>query len=198
MFSQPSSEGQHEPSSNRHSARKSVRTVLIVLLLVVIVVLLTFAVVLSGRSITKTLPSSPSPTVAATGSAGSLKITLTLLKTVYNLGEPVNLTVTISNISGQTVNFTHTGLDFNFQVYNDTNSLVFQWSNFRAIPQFVAIEPFPAGTSMSQNFTWLQTCNFNASVIGDQISAGTYFIVGQSGLAYKMQTSPTQITIVKP
>jgi hypothetical protein len=89
-------------------------------------------------------------------------------------------------------------LDFNFEVYNDSNSLVYQWSNFRAIAQFIAIEPFPAGESMSQNFTWLQTCNFNASVIGDQVSAGTYYVVGQTGPTYGLQTTPIQITIVKP
>jgi hypothetical protein len=70
---------------------------------------------------------------------GELQVTLELEKTVYNLGEQVNLTVTITSISNQTVNFTHTGLDFNFQVYNDTNNLVYDWSNSKAIAQFVII-----------------------------------------------------------
>ena len=134
----------------------------------------------------------------ASGENGNLELTMTLDKTSYSLGEPVNLTLTITNISGQTINYTHTGLDFDFQVYNGTNNVVYQWSNFRAIPQFIAIEPLPAGESISANFTWLQICNFNAQVQGDPISPGTYYIVGQTGPIYGIQTTPIQLTIAKP
>ena len=131
----------------------------------------------------------------ASGENGNLELTLALDKTAYNLGEPVNLTLTITNISDQTINFEHTGLDFDFQVYNDTNNIVYQWSNFQAIAQFVTIVPLPPGESMSANFTWLQTCNFNASVQGDPVSPGTYNIIGQTGPTYGIQTTPIQITI---
>jgi hypothetical protein len=139
-----------------------------------------------------------SATSSAIGDNGELQLTLAVEKTTFSLGEPVNLTITLTNISNKTVSFTHTGLDFNFQVYNDSNNLVYQWSNFMAIPQFVAIEPFPAGESRSQSFTWLQTCNFNISVNGDPVSPGTYSIVGQSSSTYGIQTPPVQITILKP
>ncbi len=115
---------------------------------------------------------------AASGGNGTLELNMTLEKTTYSLGEPVNLTLTITNISDQTINFTHTGLDFDFRVYNGTNNAVYQWSNFRGIAQFIVIEPLHAGESVSANFTWLQTCNFNASVEGDQVSPGTYDIIG--------------------
>ncbi len=134
----------------------------------------------------------------ASGGNGNLELTMTLDKTTYSLGEPVNLTLTITNISNQTINYEHTGLDFDFQVYNDTNSVVYQWSNFQGIAQFIAIVPLPAGESRSANFTWLQTCNFNASVNGDPVSPGTYNIIGQTGPTYGIQTTPIQITIVKP
>jgi hypothetical protein len=134
----------------------------------------------------------------ASGENGNLELTMTLGKTAYNLGEPINLTLAITNISNQTINFTHTGLDFDFQVYNDTNNQVYQWSNFKAIAQFIAIVPLHAGESMSANFTWLQTCNFNAQVEGDPVSPGTYNIIGQTGPTYGIQTTPIQITIVKP
>ena len=134
----------------------------------------------------------------ASGGNGNLELTMTLDKTAYSLGEPVNLTLTITNISNQTINFEHTGLDFDFQVYNGTNNVVYQWSNFRAIAQFIAIVPLPAGESMSANFTWLQTCNFNVQVEGDSVSSGTYYIVGQTGPTYGIQTTPIQLTIAKP
>jgi hypothetical protein len=153
---------------------------------------------------TLTSTSSPTPTLnptttpTTTGANGTLQLNLTMEKTAFSLGEPVNLTVTITNISNQTINYTHTGLDFDFQVYNDTNNIVYQWSNFMGIAQFVTIEPLPAGENRSQNFTWQQTCNFNASVQGTQVSAGTYYIVGLTGPTYGLQTAPIQITIANP
>lgn len=134
----------------------------------------------------------------ASGGNGNLELTMALGKTAYSLGEPVNLTLTITNISNQTTNFTHTGLDFDFRVYKDTNNVVYQWSNFRAIAQFITIVPLHAGESMSANFTWLQTCNFSTSVEGDPVSPGTYNIIGQTGPTYGIQTTPIQLTIVKP
>jgi hypothetical protein len=123
---------------------------------------------------------------------------MTLDKTTFSLGEPINLTLTITNISNQTLNYEHTGLDFDFQVVNDTNNLVYQWSNFQAIPQFIALMPLPAGESRSANFTWTQICNFNLQVEGDPVSPGTYSIIGETGPTYGIQTTQIQITIAQP
>ncbi len=89
-------------------------------------------------------------------------------------------------------------MDFDFQVYNGTNNLVYKWSNFIAIAQFITIVPLSPGENISANFTWLQTCNFNAQVQGDPVSSGTYYIVGQTGPTYGIQTTPIQLTIAKP
>ena len=132
----------------------------------------------------------------ASGKNGNLELTMTINKTSYSLGEPINLTLTITNISNQTINYTHTGLDFDFQVNNGTNNLVYKWSNFRAIAQFITIEPLPAGESISANFTWQQTCNFNAQVEGDPVSPGTYNVIGETGPTYNIQTIPIPITIL--
>jgi hypothetical protein len=133
--------------------------------------------------------------IKASGGNGSLELAMTIDKTSYSIGEPVNLTLTITNISNQTINYTHTGLDFDFQVINGTNNVVYQWSNFKAIAQFIAITPLPAGESTSANFTWQQICNFNTQVEGDPVSPGTYNIVGETGSTYKIQTAPIQVTI---
>ena len=98
----------------------------------------------------------PAPAAAvASGGNGDLELTIALVKTDYSLGEPVNLTLTITNINNQTINFTHTGYDFDFQVTNDTNNQVYKWSNFQAFPDIVSITPLQAGMSFSANFTWL-------------------------------------------
>jgi hypothetical protein len=134
----------------------------------------------------------------ASGGNGVLELTMAIDKTTFTLGEPVNLTLTITNISNQTINYEHTGLDFDFQVDNGTNNQVYQYSNFIAIPQFIAIEPLAPGASKSANFTWSQTCNFNEQVEEDPVSPGTYYIIGQTGPTYGIQTTPIQITIDKP
>jgi hypothetical protein len=59
-----------------------------------------------GTAQSGTPTSTPTATVASRGN-GNLELTMTLDKTVYSLGEPVNLTLAITNISSQTINFTH-------------------------------------------------------------------------------------------
>ncbi len=144
-----------------------------------------------------TIPQSPNQLIAS-GTNGNLQLTITLNKTTYSLGEPINFTLTITNISGQTINFTHTGLDYDFRVTNDTNNLVYQYSNFLAIPQYVFIQPLPAGASMSANFSWLQICNFNTAVQGEPVSPGTYNLIGLTGPIYGIETTPIEITIIEP
>ena len=134
-------------------------------------------------------------TILASGGNGILELTVSIDKNSYSLGQLVNLTLTITNISNQTINYEHTGLDFDFQVYNGTHNLVYQWSNFKAIAQFIEIVPLPAGESESTNFTWLQTCNFNLSVQGESVSPGTYNIIGETGPTYGIKTAPIQLTI---
>jgi hypothetical protein len=131
----------------------------------------------------------------ASGGNYNLELTITIDKTYYSLGEPINFTLTITNINNQTINYTHTGLDFDFQVINGTNNVVYQWSNFRAIAQFIVIEPLSPGESRLANFTWQQICNFNAQVDGNPVSPGRYNIVGETGPTYKIQTTPIQVTI---
>jgi Intracellular proteinase inhibitor len=163
-----------------------------------IVVLVSYLAFVGSLHLGAAQSSTPTPTPIATvasGGNGDLELTMALDKTIYNLGEPVNLTLTITNISNQTINFTHTGYDFDFQVTNDTNNQVYKWSNFQAFPDIVSITPLQAGKSFSANFTWLQTCNFNVSVENYPVSPGTYNIFGQTGPTYGIQTTPIQLTI---
>jgi len=143
-------------------------------------------------------PSSTSPPTGsqATVVNGSLELTVSVEKTVYSVGEPVNITLTITNISSQTFNFTHTGMDFDFIVINGTNNLVYQWSIGRAFPLFVMIEPLQPGENVTAKYVWSQTCNGNASIEGLSASPGTYYIVGKSNSIYGLKTNPLQITIV--
>jgi len=136
----------------------------------------------------------PTPSQATTAN-GTFELTVSVDKTVYSLGEQVNVTLTIANISNQTVAFTRTGLDFDFTVTDSAGNLVYQYSIGRAVPQFIAIEQFTPGENETATYVWPQTQNSTPATSGIQVPAGTYFIVGKSSAIYGLQTSPLQITI---
>jgi hypothetical protein len=145
----------------------------------------------------QTPTSTPQPTpLQATSINGSFELTISVEKTVYGVGEPVNITLSITNVSKQTVNFTHTGMDFDFIVTNDTDNVIYQWSIGRAFPMFVMIEPLQPGQNVTATYTWPQICNANPSTVGTSVSPGTYYIIGKSNSIYGLQTAPVQIMIV--
>jgi hypothetical protein len=142
-----------------------------------------------------------SVTIAASTSSSNstqvldgLELTMTITKTQYSLGEPVNVTLAITNVSGQTLDFTHSAQDFDFAVYNDTNNLIYQWSSGRVFPQWVMILSLKPNENVTATYVWSQTCNSQSANF--QVSPGTYSIVGETGPAYKLQTPPIQITIL--
>ena len=149
-------------------------------------------------------PSAPTQTPTSTlpptkTSSGGLELTVSLEKTVYNFAEPVNITLTITNISQQTVNFTSTGMNFDFIVYNDTNNLVYQWSYGQAFPAIAFIKPLEPGESVTATYVWPQTVkNSMTSTENVQVSPGTYYIIGKSNQIYGLITASAQITILKP
>ena len=143
-----------------------------------------------------TQSNAPSPTPTPTKTVDGLELGVSLEKTVFNVGESVNVTLTITNISQQTVNFTHTGMDFDFLVYNDSGGLIYQWSVGKAFPMFITIAALAPGGNVTATYTWPQTCNVPASTTNLQVPPGTYYIVGKSNPTYGLQTAPTQITII--
>jgi hypothetical protein len=146
---------------------------------------------------TQTPTSTPPPTpLQATSVNGSFELTVSVEKTVYSVGEPVNITLAITNISKQTVSFTHTGMDFDFVVTNDTDNVIYQWSIGRAFPLFEMIEQLRPGENVTATFTWPQICNANTSTANTPVSPGTYYIVGKSNPIYGLKTAPVQIMIV--
>jgi hypothetical protein len=152
-------------------------------------------------------PPPPSLPPTTEGVNDDLELTMTLEKTEYSLGEPINITLTITNISNQTKNF---GMgpdanDFDFHVYNDTDSNIYSYSNRWegvAIPQYVILETLNAGESLSENLAWPQTCHNTGLSEGVPVSPGTYYIVGRIGPPFfygennTIETAPIQVTIV--
>jgi hypothetical protein len=150
-------------------------------------------------------PLSPTPT--AEGVDDGLQLTMTLEKTEYSPGEPVNMSFTLTNINNQTTTIEFSAYnDFDFRVYNGTNSTLYQWSNRWigvAVPQVIWVDALKAGESLSENLVWNQTCYNTGLSEGVPVSPGEYNIVGQigsviSGKNSTIQTTPIQVTIVAP
>lgn len=152
-------------------------------------------------------PKSPLQTLpTARGGADGLQLTMTLEKSVYSLGEPINITLTIANISNQTKNLDMGPdvNDFDFHVYNDTNSNIYWYSSRwlgSAIPQYVVFETLNAGESLNCTLVWQQTFSHRLGSEALPVSPGTYYIVGRIGPPFfygknsTMETTPIQITI---
>jgi hypothetical protein len=135
-----------------------------------------------------------------------LRLTLTLEKTEYGLDEPVNVTLTITNISNQTIEFSEAPSWWDFLVYNDTHNGLYEWlrSSGRAFPLYVTTVSLDPGMGFTNGvMIWPQLCNSTADRYGaanSPVSPGTYYIVGQyddfgQSSDYNLETFPIQITI---
>ena len=158
------------------------------------------------------------PTAEGVNEQFGLHLTMTLQKTEYSLGEPINITLTITNIGNQTITYTYGAGQwrFDFRVYNGTNNAIYHWSDGR--PFFWELEPITLNpgeslTSGSPPYIWQQTRNNgpdpsppSLSPDATQVDPGTYYIVGQTGpilavngkeISLLIETTPIQVTIVK-
>jgi hypothetical protein len=139
-------------------------------------------------------------TAEAVDEQDGLELNMTLEKTEYSLGEPINITLTITNISNQTINLTVGDPFFDFRVYNDTNSDLYEWS-WSQISLNIEWSPLPLGAeeSLTNRLVWPQTWNDMVFSEGVSVSPGTYYIVGLVfDLPHGLETTPIQVTIVKP
>jgi hypothetical protein len=107
---------------------------------------------------TATQPPTSIPPVNISSLDG-LELIMAIEKTQYVLGEPINIMLTIINISNQTISFNHSGQDFDFVVSNDTNNIIYQWSKDRVFAMFIMIMPLKPQENLTGTFVWQQISN---------------------------------------
>jgi hypothetical protein len=137
-----------------------------------------------------------------------LRLVMQLEKTEYNLGDPINVSLALTNIGNQTIDFQYSARTLDFRVYNDTDNDMYEWSAWRILPCSFISMPIDPGMGLARVLVWPQLCNRSVNlltyeIVGVPASPGTYFIVGQasylvSGQGYELQTTPVQVTIVEP
>jgi hypothetical protein len=178
-----------------------------VILLLAVIVLLSVSLVY-GIRLEFTPKNNPqtSSTPTAYGVYGGFQLTLTLQKTQFSLGEPVNITLTVTNISNQTVQFSYFASWWDFLVYNDTDNGLYEWIfSEGAVPYCGTTYSLDPGIGVARALVWPQTCNSTEIETGwngvlTPVLPGTYYIVGEYGNfggnpEYKLETTPIQITI---
>jgi hypothetical protein len=145
-------------------------------------------------------------TATAVNKAVGLELTVQLEKTEYSLGEPVNMTFTLTNISNKTINLVLVSdIAWDYQVLNATNDLMFDYLSdvftFGAVGFPVQIA---AGQTITARFVWPQAYGpipwFDGELLGitriTPVPPGTYYITGRfSNSSFTLQTSPLQIII---
>jgi hypothetical protein len=158
----------------------------------------------------KTFPTTA--TVKGTGDLAGLELTMTVEKTEYSLGEPINITLAVTNISNQTISVDE-NVHWDFYIFDNMNSTFYNnldnISYMRSIIlsnttvywyQETTIQlplewsgPLNAGQNLTETFVWGQTY-YNELVQNVAVSPRTYYIVG---MGEGMRTPPLQVTIDK-
>jgi hypothetical protein len=162
----------------------------------------------------QTLPTSVS--VEGVGDLAGLELTMTLEKTEYTLGEPINITFAVTNISNQTITFSESPQNFDCYIFDNMNSTfynnmnnisymrsillsnttVYWWQSARKIQPIEWSASLNAGESLTESLVWGQTYS-SPLVLPDEdvaVPPGTYYIVGL-GLGSGLRTPPLQVTI---
>ena len=127
---------------------------------------------------------------------GGLEFTMTLKNTTFKIGEQINITFTVTNIGYQTISYALSFPEFDFIVYNSSNSQLYRWTSFKMFPMIVMEMDLLPGDNRTSILAWRQTCNQSESNNeGIQVSPGQYYIVGRY-VRLGLSTSPLQLSIV--
>jgi hypothetical protein len=105
------------------------------------------------------------------------------------------MTLAITNISDQAVDFTSTAMNFDFIVSNGTGNQIYQWSAGQVFPMIATLKPLAPGESITESYVWQQTYS---SPPDTSVPPGIYYIVAKSNQMYGLVTAALQILIVNP
>lgn len=196
MTSNPrTDEGVHD-SGGGLMARKKVCT------LAVLAMIIAFGLISASTTSVSSSPAGSSLTAEVVDKLGEVKLTFTLWQAVLAPGQSLGMNLTVANIGNRTIGlWSPMGVGiFNFIVYNDSNSNLFEWLLNGVF--FMAVFPLTLnpGDSFSWYLSWDQTCGQNGSSEGVRVSPGEYHIIGQllSESTVLLQTEPLNVYISGP
>jgi hypothetical protein len=139
---------------------------------------------------------SPGPRAVSEVKDG-LQLVLTLERTQYELGAHVPVTLALTNVSNQTVDYANEleKSAFDFRVYNSENTVVYTWT-MGAFAFYNFSAPLAPNTSYTATLNWQGASNFGYP----EVSAGKYYIIGDiinaRGEPALFKTAPLNFTII--
>lgn len=140
-----------------------------------------------------------SPPAEVETTYGPVKLTMRLNKTIYVLGEPVKITLTVTNISNETVLLSFCSpCKTNFVVYNKASQTIFDYFTTRIWADISSGLLLDSGESLSQTLTWnqLEIDNF-PPFASRHAQSGIYYVKGQIGPCLHYVGSPEEYDSLK-
>ena len=125
--------------------------------------------------------------VEAETTYGPIKLTMRLNKTAYKLGEPVNINVTVTNISNETIVLGYTmPPELDFWVYNESSQVIYKYHQVYAWGLAIVDVILNPGESFHQYpwyppLVWDQVEVKFSPYSHIQVPPGTYYITGRTG-----------------
>ncbi len=138
-----------------------------------------------------------------------LSLSMTIDKTVFELGEPVKITFRLENIGNETLNlyFSDGNDAYDFIVYNESNTIVYRKYYDTLYPQVHTPSKMEPGEARGRTWAWWQVDGLvyqgldkDPPAYYEKVPPGTYHITGlfiSHTLNITVETPPITITILE-
>lgn len=150
------------------------------LILCAVVALIGATVILALKTMTYEGESTP---VEVKTTYGPIELKMGLNQTMYKLGDLVNITLTVTNISNETILLSYwQPPKVDFAVCDISHQIIYVHSQNLVVPHILVGEILNSGESFSQTFEWRQLeMDFSPPYESRQVQPGAYYIKGRTG-----------------
>lgn len=126
-----------------------------------------------------------------------IKLTVSLNQITFFIGEEINVTLQLTNLSNETIILPfQTPMKFDLVICDESLQTIYVYSYTRgsaAIGSYIKLEP---GESLCQTLAWNQT-RFDSSYNEEQVGSGTYFVYGKTFYLCYVDRNGQEINEVK-
>ncbi|MDR7417716.1 MAG: BsuPI-related putative proteinase inhibitor [Armatimonadota bacterium] len=134
--------------------------------------------------------------VRAERTAGDLRLEMSVARGVFQVGEPVHISLRVSNISGTPVTLTSGGQQYDV-IVRQRGALVWQWSHDKGFAQVVRSVEMAPGDARTYKASWDQR-----DLQGRPVEPGTYevscvLLAAQRSGPASVEVGPVRITIAR-
>lgn len=130
---------------------------------------------------------------------GPIKLTMSLDNVTYIVGEPVNVSLMLTNIGNETITITfNSPLHFDFKILNKFNETIYILSYNVGVIAVLSSITLKTGESFSRTFIWNQEKHPTTPPFTpiQQVEPGTYYVVGQTGHLIKVEPPVIQVPTI--